>query len=91
LAAVREDAATVHPGLTSSDGLTEAWRWAENTRPAGWQVLGVLRGPPSVEGLGLPAWIAWARGRHPGERLEGHGDSPEAALVDLGNRLRRLA
>jgi hypothetical protein len=91
LAAVTEGAARVHPGVTSADGLTEAWQWAENARPAVWHVLGVLRGPPLVNGLGLPAWIALARGRHPGERLEGHGDSPEAALVDLGNRLRRLA
>jgi hypothetical protein len=35
--------------------------------------------------------VAWAKGPHAGERVQGDGCSPEQALLDLANRLRTLA
>jgi hypothetical protein len=78
--------------VSPEEGLTKAWRAAEAACPAEWQVVGVVRGPrEAVELMATPDWVAWARGPHGGERVEGQGASPEAALRDLAERLRTLA
>jgi len=75
-----------------SKGLTEAWLAAETARPREWDVMGVVRGPreanPKINGHD---WVAWAKGPHAGERVQGEGGSPQEALLDLANRLRTLA
>jgi hypothetical protein len=78
--------------MPSPKGLTEAWTAAEAARPTEWHVMGVVRGPreadPKIHG---DEWVAWGKGPHAGERVQGDGDSPQAALLDLANRLRTLA
>jgi hypothetical protein len=53
--------------------------------------MGVVRGPretdPKIHG---DSCVAWAKGPHAGERVQGEGDSPEEALLDLASRLRTL-
>ena len=72
--------------------MTPAWTAASDALPAEWRLMGVVRGPheadPQIRGNG---WVAWARGPHGAERVEGSGESPEEALSDLANRLRTLA
>jgi hypothetical protein len=74
--------------MPSPKGLTESWRAAEAARPPEWQLAGVVRGPreadPKIHG---DDWVAWAKGPHAGERVQGDGDSPEAALLNLANLL----
>jgi hypothetical protein len=72
--------------------MAQAWISVEAALPQEWRLMGVVRGPrgadPQIRGDG---WVAWAKGPHGLERVEGRGDSVEQALGDLANRLRTLA
>jgi hypothetical protein len=70
-------------------GLTYAWIDAEATLPTGWQIMGVVRGPREVDPtIRSATWTAWARGPA-GDRVEGSGDTPERALLQLAETMRR--
>ena len=52
--------------------------------------MGVVRGPREVDPAirsDSDSWVAWARGPAR-ERVEGEGDSPDAALPDFVKRMR---
>jgi hypothetical protein len=70
-------------------GLTWSWIAAMATLPPEWQLMGVVRGPREVDPkISSDAWLAWARGPD-GERVEGRGESPEQALDDFTNVMRK--
>jgi hypothetical protein len=51
-------------------------------------VRGAREADPFIRG---GEWVAWAKGPQAIERVQGEGDSPEQALLDLVNWLRTLA
>jgi hypothetical protein len=83
------------PAMAPLTGLTKAWTEAEGSKPARYSIRGVARGPrevdPQIHGT---SWVAWAK---PDEHLpdlppivEGQGDYPEQAMLNLATRLREL-
>jgi len=59
------------------------------TLPPEWQMMGVVRGPREVDPkIQSDSWMAWARGPD-GERVEGQAESPEEALDDFTNTMRK--
>ena len=75
----------------AAKGLDAAWRAAEKAKPSGWRLAGLVCGPREVDpNIRIPdEWCAWARGPNK-ERVEGRGDSPHEALVELTERLEGL-
>jgi hypothetical protein len=70
-------------------GLTQSWIAAAATLPPAWHLMGVMRGPREVDPkIQSASWVAWARGPD-GERVEGRGESPEQALDDFTNTMRK--
>lgn len=70
--------------------LTQAWTRAAAALPLGWQLMGVVLGPRQADPVIRSAnWVAWARGPD-GERSEGMGENPPAALLELSYRLSAL-
>jgi hypothetical protein len=70
--------------------LTQAWTRAEASKPHGWSLRGVALGPREVDPvIRSETWVAWARGPK-GGRVEGQGDFPEQALLDLAKKLEPL-
>lgn len=70
-------------------GLGQAWRRATRHLPPNWRICGVVVGPrsadPAIEG---EHWVAWARGPQEEQPVEGSGELPEQAMLDLAHRLR---
>ena len=65
--------------LNDARALTDAWTRAEASKPAGWRLMGVVRGPREVDPvIRSESWLAWAVGPN-GERAEGTGSYPEQA------------
>jgi hypothetical protein len=59
------------------------------TVPPEWQLMGVVRGPREVDPkIQSQSWVAWARDPD-GERVDGRGESPEQALDDFTNVMRK--
>ena len=60
--------------------------------PADWRLMGVVCGPREVDPNIRRAdeRCAWARGPNK-ERVEGRGDSPQEALLELTERLEGLS
>ena len=59
------------------------------TLPPEWELMVVVRGPREVDPkIQSASWLAWARGPD-GERVEGRGASPEEALDDFTNTMRK--
>jgi hypothetical protein len=70
-------------------GLTQSWIAAMATLPPEWDLMGVVRGPREADPkISSASWVAWARGPD-GERVEGRGESPEQALDDFTNTMRK--
>ncbi len=70
-------------------GLTWSWIAAAATLPPEWRLMGVVLGPRELDPkIQSASWVAWARGPD-GERVEGQGESPEGALDDLTNAMRK--
>jgi hypothetical protein len=70
-------------------GLTGSWNAAMATLPPEWRLMGVVRGPREVDPkISSDSRVAWARGPD-GERVEGRGESPEQALDDFTNTMRK--
>lgn len=75
------------PPPTSPDALAQAWAAAVAALPPGWAIYYVQ-------------WVDrdeferfWVAGAHPDEYLkivDGYGDTPDAALLDLATELRTL-
>ncbi len=69
--------------------LTQDWTAAEATLPPEWRLMGVVRGPrevdPQIRG---DSWMASARGPD-GQRVDGEGDTPDAALRDFVANTRK--
>jgi hypothetical protein len=79
-------------------GLNKAWVEAEASRPHGWELLGVAKGPREVDPrIASAEWCAWARpvteqAQYRAHALvEGRGDSAMGALFALARNLRELA
>jgi hypothetical protein len=59
------------------------------TLPPEWHLMGVVRGPREVDPkISSDSWVAWALSPK-GERVAGQGGSPEQALDDLTNAMRK--
>lgn len=70
--------------------LTQAWTRASAALPLGWRLRGVVQGPREADPvIRSDSWVAFARGPE-GERMEGQGAYPVAALYDLAEKLRQL-
>jgi hypothetical protein len=76
--------------------MSKAWTAAEASLPNGWELRGLVLGPrvadPAIDGA---HWVAWARAKEDSKDAslppaEGSGESPDQALNDLAERLRKL-
>ena len=75
--------------MPALSGLSKAWVEAEAARPDGWELLGVAKGPRELDlHIASAEWVAWARDPD-GERVDGRGESPEQALDDFTNVMRK--
>ncbi len=71
-----------------ADRLTQDWTGAEATLPRDRRLMGVVRAPREVDpAIHSDSWVAWARGPA-GERVDGQGGTPDAALRGFVKRMR---
>jgi hypothetical protein len=84
----RRKGSDVPPPPTSPDALAEAWAAATAALPPGWAIYYVQWVDRSE------AERFWVAGAHPNEYrqiVDGSGDTPDEALRDLADELRKVA